>query len=102
VEGVEGESDAARVEASGGDRGVDLGEGGLHGAAIFEDREPEGIYGLPGRQGGGEAVKAVVEVAVGLVSQSHGLTPGSGGQDVAALVRDDRHGTLPTPASPHP
>jgi hypothetical protein len=43
-----------------------------------------------------------VEVAVGLVSQSHGLTPGSGGQDVAALVRDDRHGTLPTPAPPHP
>jgi hypothetical protein len=46
-------------------------------------------------------VKAVVEVAVGPVSQSHGLTPGSGGHDVAALVRDDRHGTLPTPA-PHP
>ena len=45
---------------------------------------------------------AVVEVAVGLVSQSHGLTPGSGGHDVAALVRDDRHGKpfLPPPPIP--
>jgi hypothetical protein len=45
---------------------------------------------------------AVVEVAVGLVSQSHGLTPGSGGHDVAALVRDDRHGKPFLPLPPHP
>jgi hypothetical protein len=85
LEGVEQEASFARVDAARAEGIEDLSEGDLDGASVFKYGKPEGIHHSDGRLGG-EAVKARVEVAVRLVSQSRRLTLGSVGHDVAAFV----------------
>jgi hypothetical protein len=64
LESVEKETGAAGIELGAGKAVEDLGECNLDGAAIFENREFDGLLFALGFFGG-EAVQAGVEVAVG-------------------------------------
>jgi hypothetical protein len=85
LEGVEHDAGSAIVDAARAEGIEDLGEGELDGVAVFKDGKPEAIHHSDGRRGV-ETVKARVEVAVRLVSQSRGFALGSVGHDVTAFV----------------
>jgi hypothetical protein len=85
LEGVEHDPGSAVVDAARAEGIEDLSEGDLDGVAVFKDGKPEAIHHSDGRRGV-ETVKARVEVAVRLVSQSRGFALGSGSRPVAIVM----------------
>jgi hypothetical protein len=85
LEGVEEKAGFFHIDVAGAEGIDDLSEGDLDGAAVFKDGEVEIVLLCDGRLGG-EAVKARVEVAIGLASESRRVTIDSVGHDVTAVV----------------